>query len=497
MALIDRRRFVQQTALAVGTLYARPLKALAGTHLFRGREQNAGPAAPVDAAAVRKLAAKITGHVITPDAPDYKLSRLVSNLAFDRYPALIVRCADASDVTRALDFGQSQSLPVAVRGGGHSAAGFGVCDGGLVIDLSGMKRIQVDAGKRTARAEAGSLVGEVDEATQHFGLATTLGACPTVGIAGLTLGGGLGALMPKYGVACDNLLSAQVVTVDGRQVEASQNSNPDLFWALRGGGGNFGVATSLEYQLHPVSEVLAGALMYPAGRIPELLQAYAKFTAAAPDEMFVLGQVVPSVQGPRLRMLVSYCGQPGRGNDLLKPLRSPLKPLEDKVKVTSYLEAQAAGFPKAPKPIAYFVTSLFLPELSEPAITAITAATRDAPQRFRVMIGQLHGAVTRIRSSEMAFALREPGYEVEVSSYWNTPEEKASAVKWANALRDSLQPFSHGLYVNQLSDTSGDVVRAGFGSNYARLVKIKKKFDPTNVLRLNPNIKPEGLPVSS
>jgi FAD/FMN-containing dehydrogenase len=193
-----------------------------------------------------------------------------------------------------------------VRGGAHSAAGFGVCDGGVVIDLSGMKRVEVDHDERVARAEASSLVRDVDEATQRFGLATTLGACPTVGIAGLTLGGGMGTLMAKYGAACDNLLSAQVVTVDGKQVEASPNSNADLFWAIRGGGGNFGVATALEYRLHQVNEVLAGALTYPAGQLSGLLQIYAKVSAAAPDEMAMISQVLPSEQGARFRILVSY-----------------------------------------------------------------------------------------------------------------------------------------------------------------------------------------------
>jgi len=254
------------------------------------------------------------------------------------------------------------------------------------------------------------------------------------------------------------------------------------------------VATAFEYQLHPVSEILAGALMYPAGRIPELLQGYVKFTGSAPDEMAVVGQILPSEQGPRFRMLVGYCGQPSVGNDLLRPLRAPLKPQEDTIKVVSYLEAQATGFPPAPKPFPYFVTSLFLPELSDAAIAAITTATQDAPRRLRVMIGSFHGAVTRVRSSDMAFALRQRGYDVEVSSSWSAPQEKASAVRWVNALRDNLQPFAHGLYVNGLSETNDELVRAAYGPNYARLVEIKKKYDPTNVLRLNQNIQPGAGP---
>src|SRR5580704_17385778 len=316
MARTTRRQFVQQTALAAAAIYGSPINLPGAGQIFGGREQNA---APLDAAAIRKLTSQISGHVITPEAPDYESSRLVFNLAFDRRPELIVRCASAPDVARALDFAQSQNLPLAVRGGGHSRAGFSVCDGGVVIDLSGMNRVEVDQSKRVARAEAGALVRDLDQATQRFGLATTSGGCPTVGITGLTLGGGEGQLMSKYGAACDNLLSAQLVTVDGRQVEASQNSNTDLFWAIRGGGGNFGVVTALEYQLHPVTHVLGGTLLYPPGRIPELLQAFAKFVATAPDEMNVVGAVLPSEQGTRFQILVCHCGHPRQGSELLRP----------------------------------------------------------------------------------------------------------------------------------------------------------------------------------
>jgi FAD/FMN-containing dehydrogenase len=489
MTLITRRRFVQQTALTAAALYQRRLNTLSGAPpIFGAHEQKA---ASIDPVAIRKLASEITGHVITPEASDYELSRLVENRAFDRHPALIVRVANPSDVARVLDFGQKLKLPLAVRSGGHSAAGFGVCDGGVVIDLSGMKRVEVDAGKRVARAEAGCLGGGLNKATERFGLATTLGACPTVGIAGLTLGGGEGALMPKYGAACDNLLSARVVTVDGREVEASHDSNPDLFWAIRGGGGNFGVVTALEYRLHPVGEVLTGALLYPPGLIPETLRAYVKFMKAAPDEINGLVQIFPSEHGSTFMMLVDYCGQPSLGNDLLKPLRAPIKPQVDSVRVMSYLEAQSTAFSGPPN--AFFATDVFLPDLNEAAIAAMTAATQHAPQRFRLQIVPFHGAVTRVRSSDMAFPLREPGHEVLVSSYWNTPEEKANAVQWAKALRDKLKPIARGAYVNGLSETSDELVRAAYGSNYARLVEIKKKYDPANVLRLNLNIKPDLL----
>jgi FAD/FMN-containing dehydrogenase len=422
--------------------------------------------------------------------PDYESSRLVFNRAFDRHPVLIMRSAGPSDVARALDFAQTHNLPLAVRGGGHSRLGYGMCDGGVVIDLSAVKRVEVDAGKRVARAEAGALVRDLDAATQRFGLATTSGGCPSVGIAGFTLGGGEGRLMDKYGAACDNLLSAQVVTVDGRQVEASPKSNPDLFWAIRGGGGNFGVVTALEYKLHPVNQVLSGALTYPAGRIPELLQAFAKFLAGASDEMDAFAQLLPSEQGRRLKVDVCYCGKPQIGNDLLGSLRA-LKPQDDSVKIMSYLEAQAAGGFLL-TPVAHFQTNLFLRELSGASIAAITTAVNDAPPTCKVIIVPLRGAVSRVSPTDTAFALREPGYEIDMAGVWNAPAEKAEVVRWVQATRDNLQPFAHGVYLNQLGDTSEQQVRSGYGPNYARLVEIKKKYDPNNVLRLNQNIKPDS-----
>ncbi len=486
MALITRRHFVQQTAFAAAALWGRPIEALAATRpIFEDREQNTPP---IDAAAIRKLAAEIAGHVITPEASDYESSRLVFNRAFDLHPALIVRCADSADVARALDFAESQKVPLAIRGGGHSRLGYGMCDGGVVIDLSAMKRVDVDPGKRVAHAEAGALVRDLDEATQRFGLATTSGGCPTVGIAGLTLGGGEGRLDTKYGVACDNLLSAQVVTVDGRLLKASQNSNPDLFWAIRGGGGNFGVVTALEYQLHQVGQVLSGTFAYPAGRILELLQAFTRFLEGTPDEMHAFAQLLPSEQGARVQIDICYCGDPPAGSDLVRTLRA-LKPQDDSVKVMSYLDAQAAGgFLQAP--VAHFQTDVFLWELSGPAIAAITTAINNAPAICKMIILPLRGAVSRVGISDMAFALRHPGYEVDIAGVWSTPEQRADVLRWVQATRNGLRPFAHGVYVNQLGDTSDELVRSAYGPNYARLVEIKKKYDPHNVLQLNQNIKP-------
>ena len=487
MALITRRHFARQMAFAAA-LCGRPHWAIGESHgPFDADKQNG---APPDPQTIRKLASQIVGQVITPQAADYDAARSIFNRAFDRHPAVIVRCGSPSDVARSLDFAQAQHLPLAVRAGGHSRLGFGMCDGGVVIDLSAMTRVDVDVTKRVARAEAGALVRDLDTATQQFGLATTSGGCPTVGIAGFTLGGGEGRLMEKYGAACDNLLWAQVVTVDGRQVEASPKSNPDLFWAIRGGGGNFGVVTALEYQLHPVDQVLSGALTYPPGRIPDLLQAYVKFLAGAPDEMDAFAQLLPSEQGRKLKVDVCYCGDPRMGNDLLRPLRA-FKPQDDSVKIMSYLNAQAAGgFLSVP--VAHFQTNLLFRELSGAAIAAITTAISDSPATCKVIIVPLRGAVSRVPMTDTAFALREPAYEIDIAGVWNTSAVKEEVVRWVQATRDNLQPFAFGVYVNQLGDTSDQLVRSGYGPNYARLMEIKKKYDPNNVLRLNQNIKPDS-----
>ena len=486
MARTTRRHFLQQTAFAAAAIPAGSMYALAEAGSTSPFDEPSP--SPLPAAAIQKLASNISGRVITASEPDYESARLVFNRAFDRHPALIVRCAGADDVVRALDFAQAQNVPVAVRGGGHSRAGFSVCDGGVVIDLSAMKRIEVDKQKRVARAEAGSLVRDLDQAMQPFGLATTMGGCPNVGIAGFTLGGGEGVLMSMFGAACDNLLSAHIVTVDGRQLEVSRDSNPDLFWAIRGGGGNFGIATAFEYRLHPIGEVLSGTLTYSTQHLPELLHVFGKFALEAPDEMNLFGEILPSTDGPRFLIHVFYGDDPRRGNQLLAPLRTPIKPLEENLRSVSYFESQAAGF--VPRPFAHFQTNVIIPDFNGGASEAIAAAIHAAPPQFRVLIVVLSGAITRVPLTDMAFPLRHPGFEIDMLGTWTTPADKPADVQWVKALRDKLQPLALGAYGNQLGETSDQLAMAAYGPNYARLRDIKKKYDPTNVLRINQNIKP-------
>ena len=480
---VTRRQFIRYTTGVAAALGADSLKAVAG--LTQGSQ--AGARAQLDATAIRRLASQTVGHVITPDAPEYESSRLVFNRAFDKRPALIVRCAGADDVARALGFARQHDLPVAVRGGGHNRAGLSICDGGLVVDLSAMNRVEVDVSRRVARAEAGALTVHVDTATQRHGLATTLAGCPTVGVAGLTLGGGEGPLMSKYGTACDNLISARLVTVDGRQVEASEASNSDLFWAIRGGGGNFGVATALEYRLHPVSDVLAGTLVYPAGQVRQRLEVFTRAVASAPDEFNLVGIVLATAQGPRFQMFVCHCGDARQGARLLGPLRA-LNPREDTVRVMSYLEANATINPAAPT--AHFQTDLFLSDLNNAVISTISAAMENAPLDARVFIVAIYGAMTRVGVSDTAFPLRRPGYELDIMARWEAASDKEAAVQWVKALRDKLRQMASGAYVNQLGETSEELVRTAYGSNYLRLAAIKRKYDPDNVLRSNQNVSP-------
>lgn len=481
---INRRHFARQTVLAAAAFYACPFMVPEESTEPLEHSQNDPP---LDAESIRKLASGVASKVITQGSLDYESARLIFNRAFDRRPAVIVRCSSASDVARALEFARNKHLPLAVRSGGHSRLGYGMCDGGLVIDFSCFKRVEIDAKKQVARAQAGALVQDLDEASERFGLATTSGGCPTVGLAGFTLGGGEGRLMEKYGVACDNLLSAEVVTVDGRQVEASQKNNPDLFWAIRGGGGNFGVVTALEYQLHPVGQVVSGGLTYPEGRTSELLRAFSGFLAAVPDEMDAFAQLLPSKQGTRFKIDVCYCGDSRDGIDLIRPLRA-LGPKEDSVRVRSYLEAQSAGG-FLQKPVAHFQTNLFLRELSGPVTAAITTTMDNAPATCKLIIVPLRGAISRVSVSDMAFALRQPGYEIDIVGVWSASAARTEVVRWVQVTRDMLQPFAHGVYVNQLGETSDQLVRSAYGPNYARLVEIKKKYDPTNLLRLNQNIR--------
>jgi FAD/FMN-containing dehydrogenase len=407
---------------------------------------------------------------------------------------LIARCANEGDVVQALRFARETGLRLAVRGGGHNVAGNAVCDDGLVIDLSGMKGIRVDPAARTARADPGLTWGEFDRATQAHGLATTGGFISTTGIAGLTLGGGLGWLMRKHGLTCDNLLAAAVVTADGRQVRAGAGEHEDLLWGLRGGGGNFGVVTALEYRLHPLGPVMAGTIHYPRARARQVLRFYRDYLAAAPDDLGTSIALATTADGePVVYVVVCYCGSPAEADAVVRPLCQVGPPLAADVRPRPYVELQSlsdAGFPFG---LLNYWKSAFLADLSDEAIDAAVdcAAGAPSPRSFSV-IEHLGGAVARVDAGATAFAHRDRRFNFSILSIWEDPAATEANVAWARRYWEAMRPFAaDAVYVNYLGDEGQERVVAAYGrAKYERLVVLKNTYDPANVFRRNQNIRP-------
>jgi hypothetical protein len=415
---------------------------------------------------------------------------------FDRRPALIARCAGTADVMGAVNFARENRLHVAVRGGGHSFPGHAVCDGGLVIDLSPMKAIRVDPAARTARAQAGATWIDFDHETQAFGLATTGGTASDTGIAGLTLGGGLGWLSSKYGLTVDNLISADVVLADGRFLTASATENQDLFWGLRGGSGNFGVVTSFEYQLHGVGPtILGGMVAYPLGKAKEVLRFYRQFSKAAPDELTIYAALLNPPGGETVAaVFCCYSGPVDQGEEVVRPLKFLGQPVADVLGPMPYVGQQRildAGFPAGSY---YYTKADFLPDLTDEAIEVFAeyAATKPSPLSG-VLVQTVCGAASRVASDAMAFPHRTFPYAPVIVSQWLDAADTEQNVGWARGFWRALQSFAGGgVYVNDLSHDDGDRIRIAYGANYERLAALKKKYDPDNFFRLNPNIKPSG-----
>jgi FAD/FMN-containing dehydrogenase len=447
----------------------------------------------VDKALVQEFKESLHGKLLRPGDEVYDEARKVFNGCIDRRPAIIVRCADASDVVSSVNFARTHDLLVAMRGGGHNFAGTGVCDGGLLIDLSTMKRMSVDPDLRTARAQPGLLVGEFDLMTQAFGLSTTLGTISQTGIAGLTLGGGSGWLQGKYGMTCDNLLSVEIVTADGRLMKASASENEDLFWGVRGGGGNFGVVTSFEYQLHPVGPVLGGMVAYELSKARDVLRFYREFARECPDELGTMPLFGTSPMGPSVIAIFGcYSGPIKEGEKILKPLRTFGSPYADFFAPMNYVDMQKYldwGFPSGR---LQEWKSGFLPFLSDESIEVLLeyAATKPSPMSAFVL-QHLHGAACRVGPTETAFAHRTEKHDLLILSMWTDPSESEKNITWTREFLEAMQPFlERGVYVNNLGDEGEERIRAAYGPNYERLVTLKNKYDPTNFFRVNQNIKP-------
>jgi FAD/FMN-containing dehydrogenase len=448
----------------------------------------------LEEATVQEFAANLRGPLLRPGDDGYDAARRVWNGMIDRRPALIARCAGVADVMAAVRFARAHGLLLAVRGGGHNITGNAVCEGGLMIDLSPMKSVRVDLAKRTARAEAGLTWGEYNRETQAFGLASTGGVVSTTGIAGLTLGGGLGWLMGKHGLTCDNLLSADIVTADGEFLTASADQNPDLFWGLRGGGGNFGVVTSFEYQLHPVGPVLAGMVIHPISEAKAVLRFYRDFSRSCPDEMLAAAALMTSPDGAPVAVIIaSHIGDLSAGERLMAPLRKFGTPLADTIAPTTYVELNTLFDAAVPYGgVQRYWKSSFLKELGDDLLDVMTArAAKMLSPMSMVLFFHMHGAATRVDRDETAFGLRQDQWDYDVISQWTDPAETAQHVQWTREFWTAVEPFATGeVYVNHLDAEEATRIRAAYGGHYDRLVALKNKYDPTNLFRLNQNIKP-------
>jgi hypothetical protein len=418
----------------------------------------------------------------------------VWNGTIDKRPHAVVRASSPDDVAAAIAFATGKGFPVAVRGGGHNIAGNATCDNGLVIDLSLMKSIEVDRHGRRVRAGGGVLWGEFDAATQEVGLATNGGLVPSTGVAGFTLGGGLGHLMRSCGLACDNLVSADLVTAGGRMVTASAGQNEDLFWAIRGGGGNFGVVTTFEFQLHEVGPILLGGrLIHRLADAPDVLRFYREFMAEAPDGLIVYAGLSTSPEGEmRLGMRPVFNGPIKEGQELLEPLRRYGSPAVDDIEPRPYVEIQKIVEPMFPPGRLHYWKANFADALSDELIDILVAAYRRAPSPYsNIALEPMGGAIARVPETATAFHHRRHGYSVLLLGGWLHPEDNDANVAWVRELWEVTRPFaSSDVYVNYLG-TEGDArVREAYGSNHPRLSEIKRKYDPHNFFRLNQNIEP-------
>lgn len=443
---------------------------------------------------IKALKAGLRGQLLFPGQAGYDDARRVWNGAFDRRPAMIARCASASDVAQAVHFASQQDLLVAVRGGGHSLSGQSTCEGGLLIDLSPMKRVRIDSARRTAKVEPGVLLGEFDREAQAVGLATTAGTVSHTGAAGLTLGGGFGRICRKYGLACDNVLGMDIVPASGVLLQANARQNADLFWGLRGGGGNFGVVTSFEYQLHSIGPVVyGGVLVYPVKQARDVLKFMAGFTRDAPQELNTDMALTTGPDGSKVLIVdTCYSGPLERGEQVLKPLRQFRAPVVDGAKPTPYVELQSHLDPIFPVGRKYYTKSGFLRSLDPALIEEAVGRFESTPlRRVNITFPQHGGAVGNTKPRDTAFWHRDAQYSVLVDVNWDDAQDEEALVAWHRSTWKALESFTHGFYVNDISQEDPErKVLANYGGNYEQLVDLKTKHDPGNLFHRNANIKP-------
>jgi len=449
--------------------------------------------------AVADFSKDFSGRVLLPTDTMWDDARRIHNGLVDKHPALIAQCAGPADIARAVRLARERSLEIAVRGGGHNVGGRATVEGGMMIDLSRMKHVYVDPAARTARVAGGTLWGQVNRETQAHGLATTGGVVSTTGVAGLTLGGGLGWLMPKYGMSLDNLNAVEMVLADGRIVRAAASENSDLFWAVRGGGGNFGVASSFEFRLHEVGPIVMGGLVaWPADRAHDVLRLFRELASCADDDLML---VAAFITGPdrvtRLSAIAAgFFGPIAQGERAVKPIKSFGQPVMDAMGPTPYTQLNAMLDESYPRGARNYWKSRFIDELSDAAVDTIVDSFMKCPSPMgQVVIEHFHGAAARVTPDHTGYALRESGFNVLVLSQWQAAEHDSAGIAWARNSYATLAPLAGSRrYLNYLDndDTDAGALTAAYGPNLPRLQSIKAKYDPENVFHLNVNIPPKS-----
>ena len=455
---------------------------------------------------IEELRGNFRGQILTSKDTGYEEGRKVWNGMIDKHPSVIAQCADEDDVEKALGFARSNNLEIAVRGGGHNVAGFSTCDNGIVIDLSPMKNIEIDKNAGTAHAQAGLTWGEFDKVTQEAELATTGGLISTTGIAGFTLGGGFGWLVRKYGMTIDSLLSVEMILANGERVTASPTEYPDLFWGVRGGGGNFGIVTSFNYKLHPVGpEVYGGVLFHPVSKAKELLKFYNSWVRSIPDELSTTTAIITAPPEPfvpkelvgtqMIIVAVCYAGDKEKGEKILKPLRDFTPAAIDVVGPIPYVALQGMLDASAPKGIHSYWRTHYLNDLTDASIETIVEQTSHLKNLSPFSALHIHhweGAISRVKPEETAFSHRNARFVINVVGLWMPEDDADKHIKWVKGFSDNVKQFSTGnIYLNFLADTGEDKVMAAYGKDkYAKLVQLKNKYDPKNLFHLNQNIIP-------
>lgn len=441
---------------------------------------------------IERLKSTFRGQILTPGSPEYDECRMIWNAMIDRRPAAIVRCTGPADVKAAIQFAVDQNIYPAIRGGGHNAAGLAMLDDGLIIDVSPMKGIFVDPANRTATAQTGLTWGEFDRETALYGLATTGGLISTTGIAGLTLGGGVGWLMGRCGMACDNTLSYDVVLASGELVRANASEHPDLFWALKGGGGNFGVVTSITYRMYPITTVISGMVLHPLAHIRDVLRFYRDFVLSGlPDELIVYAAALSTPDGqPVVALIPAWCGDLAEGERILEPLRKFGSPIADMIGTMPYPAMQQMIDGAAPFGLRSYWKSRFLRDLPDDAIdTFVRYAETSTSPRSLAILENAHGAVARVAADATAFPSRTAAFDLVLISLWTDPQEDQRHVDRTREFYAAMQPWSAGsVYVNALDQDDAGRVPEAYGANYTRLSAVKTIYDPENRFRRNNNI---------